>query len=336
MATGVISWSQTPASNASADSAIDWREGQAPSSVNNSARAEMASVAKWRDDISGALTTGGTSTAYTITSNQTYTLTAGFMIAFVPHTTNGATVTLNVDGLGAKPLRSAPGATAELASGVLVQGTPYVATYFTSNSGEWILHSFYANPYSIPIGGMMPYVSSTAPNSAFVLPYGQAVNRTTYSTLFAMVSTTFGVGDGLNTFNLPDIRGRSIFGLDNMGGSAASRITNAGSGIVGTTIGASGGAQTVTLVQGNLPNVNFTIPSGQGSHTHTITNNPMNGDNTGGSFTLGGPGATNINNTAVHILDATLPAMTAQSGGSDTPVNKVPPAIILPYILRIV
>ena len=47
-----------------------------------------------------------------------------------PHTTNGATVTLNVDGLGAKPLRSAP--SAELLAGVLVQGTPYVPTYYNA------------------------------------------------------------------------------------------------------------------------------------------------------------------------------------------------------------
>src|SRR5882672_4724954 len=131
----VWKWSKIASSNASADSTINWAEGQAPSSVNDSARAEMAAVAKWRDDISGTITTGGSSTAYTVASNSTYDTLAnmnGAMIAFVPHATSGATVTLNVDGLGAKPLRSAP--SVELPAGVLIQGTPYVATYVNATA----------------------------------------------------------------------------------------------------------------------------------------------------------------------------------------------------------
>ena len=104
-------WSQTAANNATADSSINWQEGQAPSSVNDSGRAMMASIAKHRDDIAGAIVTGGTATAYTVTSYEAFdTLTRlnGQIIAFTPHATNGGTVTLNVDSLGARPLRSAP------------------------------------------------------------------------------------------------------------------------------------------------------------------------------------------------------------------------------------
>src|ERR1700681_3039018 len=94
-------WSQTSSSNATADSNINWAEGQAPSSVNDSARAMMAALAKYRDDIAGAIVTTGTSTAYAVTSYESYDTLAhlsGQMIAFVPHTTSGATVTLNVHG----------------------------------------------------------------------------------------------------------------------------------------------------------------------------------------------------------------------------------------------
>ena len=101
-------WSRTASSNANADSTVNWAEGMAPSAVNDSARAMMARLAEWRDDVSGTITTGGTATAYTLASNQVFDNFPdmnGAMIAFVPHTTNGATVTLNVDGLGAKPLR---------------------------------------------------------------------------------------------------------------------------------------------------------------------------------------------------------------------------------------
>lgn len=140
MATGVRSWSTTASSNSTADASVNWAEGQLPSSVNDSARAMMASVAKWRDDLSGATSTAGTSTAYTLTTNQTVALSAGMVIGFYPHTNNGATCTIAVDGLTAKPLRSAPNT--ELVAGALVAGTPYQATYFTSNSGEWILQGF--------------------------------------------------------------------------------------------------------------------------------------------------------------------------------------------------
>src|SRR6266581_249095 len=119
-------WSQTAANNATADASVNWQEGQAPSSVNDSARAMMASVAKYRDDVSGAIVTSGTSTAYAVSSYEAFDTLAhlnGQIIAFTPHATNGSTVTLNVDGLGGKPLRSAPNA--ELPSGVLIQGTPY-------------------------------------------------------------------------------------------------------------------------------------------------------------------------------------------------------------------
>jgi len=178
-------WSRTASSNATADGSINWAEGQAPSTVNDSARAMMAAAAKYRDDVSGAIATGGTSTAYTVTSYQSFDTLAhmdGAMIAFTPHTTNGATVTLNVDGLGAKPLRSAP--SLELPAGTLILGTPYVATYYNATA-EWILHAGSYATYSIPLGGLLEYTGATAPNSSFVLPYGQAISRTTYAAYFA-------------------------------------------------------------------------------------------------------------------------------------------------------
>src|SRR6266540_96180 len=297
-------WSTIAANNATDDGSINWAEGQAPSSVNDSARAEMAAVAKFRDDISGAVTTGGSSTAYTVTSNQGFNslaIMSGKMIAFVPHTTNGATVTLNVDGLGAKPLRSAP--SAELLAGVLVQGTPYVATYYNATQ-EWILHGFYGNPYNVPLGGMLEFTGTTAPNSSFVLPFGQAISRTTYAAYFAMVGTTYGAGDGSTTFNVIDKRGRVSAGKDDMGGSATSRITTAGSSVDGATLGASGGAQNVTIAQANLPAVTLTttVAAGQGSHHHGVL-----GDNvSSGNQFMTQSSSSNASNYAT--TDATLPA----------------------------
>src|SRR4051812_79222 len=112
MALPFYNWSRTAASNATADATINWSEGQAPSTVNDSGRSMMASTAAFRDDISGALATGGTSTAYTLTSRQVFDTLAhmdGAMIAFTPHATNGASPTLNIDGLGAKSIVLASG-----------------------------------------------------------------------------------------------------------------------------------------------------------------------------------------------------------------------------------
>src|SRR5262249_55980061 len=126
------------------------------------------------------------------------------------------------------------------------------------------------NPYGIPIGGMLPYVGSSAPNTAFALPFGQAISRTTYATLVSLISTTFGSGDGSTTVNIPDLRGRTIFGLDNMGGSAASRITNGGSGITGTTLGAVGGAENHALTKAEVPTGLHTFSFNDPGHSHTL------------------------------------------------------------------
>lgn len=335
-------WSRTAASNATADSNINWAEGMAPSAVNDSGRAMMASLAAYRDDISGAITTSGTSTAYTVTSYQVFDTLAhlnGQVIAFTPHTTNGATVTLNVDGLGAKPLRSAP--SVELPAGVLVQGTPYVALYNASDAAFY-LQGFYSNPYSVPIGGFIPYLSTTAPNSSFVLPYGQAISRTTYATLFSLVGTTFGTGDGSTTFNIPDLRGRVPVGKDDMGGSAAGRVTSAASSIDGTTIGAAGGTQTTTLAQANLPNVTPTIDASTAvwntmAYSTASTQagasssfSYVNSITTGGT---GGGGFTQVNSKA-GLASGAITASSINGGVSQTAFSGMQPSIIVPYILR--
>src|SRR5213593_1805553 len=104
-------WSRTAANNATADSSINWAEGQAPSSVNDSARAMMARVAEWRDDL-GGITTGGTSTAYTVATNRVFASAAVMdkaIVCFIPHTTCGPDATLAVDGLTARQIRTATG-----------------------------------------------------------------------------------------------------------------------------------------------------------------------------------------------------------------------------------
>lgn len=329
-------WSQTAASNATADGTVNWAEGQAPSSINDSARAMMAAAAKYRDDISGAIETGGTSTAYTVTSYQSFASLATManqMIAFTPHTTNGATVTLNVDSLGAKPLRSAP--SVELPAGTLIEGTPYVALYNNSDA-VWYLHGFYGNPYGIPIGGFVPFAGTTSPHSSFVFPYGQAISRTTYSALFTLVSTTYGSGDGSTTFNVPDLRGRVPAGLDNMGGTSANRLTNADDGLNGDTVGATGGGETQTLVRANLSNESVAVAVSDTRAWKTDVN-VIKANGPGKQHTSDGGLFWNENQCDVVVVSGSISGSFNLNGNTtQTAFGVVQPTIILPYLLRVI
>ncbi|WLB19364.1 phage tail protein [Bradyrhizobium japonicum] len=331
MPSGFYIWSETAAANGTADNAINFAEGMQPAGLNDSGRMVMAVLRRWGNDISGAIATTGSSTAYTVTSHSTYDSLAhldGQMIAFTPHTTNGATVTLNVDGLGAKPLRSAP--SAELPAGVIVQGTPYVATY-SNFDAAWYLHNFYGNPYSIPIGASVDFWGASAPNSSFVLAYGQAISRTTYSALFSLFSTTYGAGDGTTTFNLPDLRGRVVAGNDSMGGSAANRITVGNFGATPSFLGSFGGLESIALTTAQLA-----------AHTHANTlSDPGHLHN--GALNLGAAynspgGATTVagNSTTTTSSNSTGITINNASAGSGSAHNNMQPTIIANKLIRII
>jgi microcystin-dependent protein len=110
---------------------------------------------------------------------------------------------------------------------------------------------------TIPPGAVTDYAGTTAP-TGWLLCYGQAISRVSYSALFTAIGTTYGAGDASTTFNLPDCRGRVSAGKDNMGGSSADRLTTP---IDGDTLGAAGGAENHALTIAQMP-----------SHTHVISN----------------------------------------------------------------
>lgn len=62
--------------------------------------------------------------------------------------------------------------------------------------------TYYAD---LPIGAIIPFSGAIAPRD-FLIADGRAVSRTTYKELFAVIGTTYGSGDGVNTFNVPDLR----------------------------------------------------------------------------------------------------------------------------------
>jgi len=166
---------------------------------------------------------------------------------------------------------------------------------------------------TIPAGSVMPYAGSTAP-SGWLLSYGQAISRSTYATLFAAIGTTYGVGDGSTTFNVPDLRGRLVAGQDDMGGTSANRLTGQSGGVNGDTLGASGGAETHTLTTAELA-----------SHTH-------------GAGSFGVAGSTSGSSSGVARTNGTTQtaSVTGTSGatGSGGAHNNVQPTLILNYIIK--
>jgi microcystin-dependent protein len=77
---------------------------------------------------------------------------------------------------------------------------------------------------ALPAGMVIDYAGSAAP-SGYLLCDGSAVSRATYATLFGVVGTDYGVGDGATTFNVPDLRGRVAVGRDNMGTNFPADLT---------------------------------------------------------------------------------------------------------------
>jgi microcystin-dependent protein len=75
----------------------------------------------------------------------------------------------------------------------------------------------------IPAGAVATFAMNAAP-TGWLKANGAAVSRTTYATLFTAIGTTFGVGDGSTTFNVPDLRGEFIRGWDDARGIDSGRV----------------------------------------------------------------------------------------------------------------
>lgn len=119
----------------------------------------------------------------------------------------------------------------------------------------------------IPTGFVGCYAGTTPPTNTLEA-YGQAVSRVTYPNLFSQIGTTYGAGDGVTTFNIPDTRGRVMVSLDNLGGSSANRITAAAA----DTLGGTGGTEIMSIAQmpsHNHPSTQYTNTTGGGTTYRT-------------------------------------------------------------------
>ena len=331
----IYDWSATASSNANADSDITWAEGQDPGTVNDSARMMMKRVKDFVSDIGGGLTVGGTANAITLTSASAIASYAnGQVFAFIAGSTNTGATTLNVNTIGAKAVMKATGNGAAALNGAEIQsGCIYSVQYNTSlngGAGAWLLINPTVN--GVEPGMIFDYGGSTAP-TGYLLCYGQAVSRTTYAALFAVLSTTYGTGDGSTTFNLPDYRGRVSAGKDDMGGTSANRLTNQSGGLDGDTLGATGGSETHTLTEGQLASHTHTgTTDSDGGHTHTYDKiaNSRGGEGGNSGYANYEFTSTATGGTGVHSH-----AFTTAAAGSGSAHNNVQPTIILNKIIKI-
>jgi len=346
-------WSKTAATNSNVDPSINWTAGMAPSGVDPSGRAMMARMAEYRDDISGSLTTGGTSTAYTVTTKESAggTLTGlcgagsvpkdGQLLAITVHATNGAAPSLAVDTCPAIVILQS--ASSPL-PGTLIASSPYSLKYSLANNA-WMMREFFGSPYGIPLGGVMPSTINSAPNSNFILPAGQCISTTTYAVYWALLGSPAPGACGAGTFAVIDMRGRVPAAIDNLNGSAASRMTSAATGCGATfnTIGTLCGAQGQTLTLAQLP-TGLVVANG----AQTITASGPTGHNI---YAVGS--YTSVANTS--IFDFSGPAnslpITANSSFSFSGSNSISmtsnntsgsahtnvmPTIAVSYLLRVI
>ena len=255
MATGVQVWSGTAATNASADTNINWAEGMAPSQVNDSARAEMASVAKWRDDNNGSIVTGGSSTAYTVVTNQIEAaLTAGYTIAVQFHATNDSSATLVVDGLAAKPIQVIPGT--NLAGQEFVIGSIQKFTYSTTGTGQWLAQS---------------NVSAASQGYASLTKTDQTLSGGANVTSFAISSSTgitidcgksplqYVTRNAALNITAPSNDGSCIVNVTNASGAGALTFT-------GFTVGSNTGDSSTSTTTGNIYSISIWRVNGVASY----------------------------------------------------------------------
>lgn len=148
----------------------------------------------------------------------------------------------------------------------------------------------------LPSGLLMMTAAPGGAPAGWLLCDGTAVSRTTYSSLFSIIGTTYGVGDNSTTFNLPDLRGRVPIG------------SGQGSGLTNRTLGGTGGSETHTLTVDEIP-----------AHTHTYERNIGTASPTGS----GGV-------TCRDLLD--YPETSSTGGGQ--PHNNMQPYLVVNYIIK--
>jgi len=256
----------------------------------------------------GGQSTGATNAQVVATTTpNSFSLVAGYRVTFIAGFTNTAALQLNVRSTGLQSVyrRTNLGATSTV-SGEVIAGNPYSVTY---DGSKFILDSD-----DIIKVGNIEYGGWANPPPGRLLAQGQAISRTTYAALYSLYGTTYAVGDGVTTFNLPDLRGRIATMQD-----TALRITTScpNANVIGTTCG----AQNQTIAQANLPDYVLPDPG----HIHSFPHSLVTFD-VGGSGTFNPSGASVYNAANTNTQTSTTGV---HLGGSGSPLPTLAPTQIV-------
>lgn len=177
----------------------------------------------------------------------------------------------------------------------------------------------------LPAGMVMGWATATPP-IGWLICNGAQVSRTTYAELFALIGTTYGVGDNLTTFNLPNLSGR---------------VLRASGGIGGYVLGASGGQDSVTLNANQLPQHTHPVQITDPGHTHNVTLTGLfnNGDTGSGVVYVGQSlgGLAGDRTTDPGAATQSFTGITALAQNNASPNNTVDvrdPYQVLNYIIK--
>lgn len=185
-----------------------------------------------------------------------------------------------------------------------------------------------ASVSSVPPGALFMWGTPTAP-TGYLLCDGSPVSRVTYTTLFTLLGISYGAGDGVNTFNVPDLRGRFALGKAAAG--------------TGSTLAGTGGAIDHTH---STPAHTHTVSgttANESAHTHTYSGTTSAGN----SFQLVQNGLdTNVaKSDHTHTYSGTTSggsahshgagSLGADSGGSGTSGTANPPFLAVHYIIKV-
>jgi microcystin-dependent protein len=322
---GASNWSETDASN-NTPAPDGAPEGMFPSGVNDTIRAMMGATKRWYD-WSIPKITGGTSTAYTLTySVAPGALLDGMVLVVQFNAANGNAPTLNVNSLGAISLHYYSAGAWRAVPAALFDTDTISRVAYNASAGAYRLLDVRGDT-----GEIKPFAGATVPKG-YLLCFGQAISRTAYAGLFAVLGTTYGAGDGSTTFNLPDLRSVVVGGLGNMGGTERGLLNSQ----VSSTLGATGGAQQESASVSGSASVSVSVAvsgSLSGSAAGYLGGSQWDADGQCAGGTMAGP-----DDVYQVTVSGTLVGGGSGSGsisGSTATVTNVQPTIILNQMIRI-
>lgn len=275
--------------------------------------------------VGGTSTGSGNSQTISSVTPSAFGLVAGNQVTFKAGFSNSGPTQINVGGTGLTNIyrRSQLGVSA-MVGGEIVTGQIVTAEY----DGTQFQIVSTGIDY---IGSGKDWFGTTAPPGWAFIDGSCQLRAGVFADLFSVIGTTYdptGSTCDVAHFAMPDGRGRMLAGRDDMGGSAANRITNAGSSCVGTTLGGAGcGTQNKAILQANLPNINFTVTDP--GHVHTLS--PSVYVQAGGPQFPGGAGS---NFTTSSATASATTGISVASGGSGTALTTLNPLQIVNKIIK--